>query len=206
MPDLSHTIKVKFEVTAGSEKTFSEPAEMTVKGCCVSYVVVPADTDDKATEVSIAPEVSDPVYFNFLLIRPMQLGDATVTPADLCDPAKPESACLTYGVPCDDPKQEQRKPLRGSHVFANGQTEWVTDMLQGGHPGGLTRLRFWSRKKAPKAEADLPVAVRERLKGLPDADRKKQLDKLLDPGQYAFTIQVIAGYSPLLLPAPAKKC
>jgi len=213
--DSPFPIKVKFEVSAGKEVSFSETVELKVKAACITQIVVPIG--DKPVDVSIAPAVSKALDFQFLMVRPLLLGEVAIKPSDLVELADKKlpgswKGILEYSVliPEDvsgaDP-DEQRKPLRGLHVFVAGQTEWVTDMLDGGSPGGLKELRFWNNKSAaelPKVEAELQKLLKED-KFFQDESGKPVTGDELDSRKIqwardrsAITVQIVTGYSPIL--------
>jgi hypothetical protein len=197
--DGDFTIKVKLDVAAGKEVAFSETAELMVPASCLTRVPVPAG--GSKIEVSVCGEVRDALDFQFLLVRPVQLGPNPIKPADLVAPDR--KPWLEYGVPVpSDPNKEQRKPLRGTHVFVNGQTEWVTDMLKDGGPGGLTRLWFWNNK-AVATEADMTQAEKDKLlkgaDGKPlEGEAKTKAIAAWATGRHDIVVQVVAGYSPVL--------
>jgi hypothetical protein len=210
VPDGPYTIKVKLDVTPGPDKAFSESSEIKVEAVCVGQFVVPANTNDKPTEVAVAPAVP-PCQFQFLLIRPILLGKNPITAADLADVTDGQERkwTLTYSVPVNDPQKawDQRKPLRGSHVFANGQTEWVTDMLGGDRPGSLTKLYFWNAKRQAVA-ADFPQAEQDKMKS--QGKSQGEIDAFIKnwiEGRNDITVQVVAGYTPATTPASdSAKC
>lgn len=213
MADGPTPLKVAYTISVGKEVSFSETIDFQVSATCMTTVVVPNDA--KPVDVSVAAEVADALNFQFLLIRPLLLGQVPIKAADLVhttDPAKPPVGILVYSVPVANPAtaDDQRKPLRGSHVFAAGQTEWVTDMLKAGGPGGLTKLRFWNSKPAAKlsdlSEADKAKVLKENplfqdpVTGKPLADQKL-IDKAEEKwaaGRHDITVQIVAGYSPIL--------
>jgi hypothetical protein len=205
MPDGPYVIKVKLDVTPGPDKAVSDSAEIKVDAVCVGQFVVPANTDDKFTEVAVAPAV-DPARFHFLLIRPVLIGKNPITPADLADTREGDKWkwVLTYSVPVSDEKtaRDQRKPLRGPHVFAHGQTEWVTDMLgSGGKPGSLTKLYFWNAKKQATAD-DFPQAEKDKLAAQGKGkDEIAAIAKAWAEGRNDITVQIVAGYTPATPPA-----
>ena len=170
--------------------------------------------NEKPIDVAVAPEVSDALNFQFLLIRPLLLGQVPIKASDLVMDAKLKKEILEYSVPVkakcppDKTADEQRKPLRGSHVFAAGQTEWVTDMLNEGHPGGLTKLQFWNNKPAAnfdlltdaekaklfKEDKNFQDATGKPLTGEPLTKAKSDWAK----GRHDITVQIITGYTPVL--------
>lgn len=213
MADGPTPLKVAYTISVGKEVSFSETIDFQVSATCMTTVVI--KNDKKPVEVAVAPDVADALNFQFLLIRPLLLGQVPIKAADLvltADPAKPPVGILVYSVPVANPAtaDDQRKPLRGSHVFAAGQTEWVTDMLKAGGPGGLTKLRFWNSKPAAKlsdlSEADKAKVLKENplfqdpVTGKPLADQKL-IDKAEEKwaaGRHDITVQIVAGYSPIL--------
>jgi hypothetical protein len=215
---------VKLSVTAGKEVSFSDTIEISTQSLCVSEVTLPAVVAGESfAEVNIAANVADPRFFQFLSIRPVLLGKEPVKPSDLIikdtvTANDPGCAFLEYSGPkpaeYKGDWKPQRKPLRGTHTFAVGQTEWVTDMLAGGSPGGLTKLLFWYRKPVA-TEADMSDAAKDKflkVNGveLQGDERGKAVAKWAD-GRHDITIQIVAGYSPIVvkaepcLPEP-KKC
>lgn len=214
MADAALPIKVKLDITVGKEIAFSENVDFQVDGACIVQIVVPIG--EKGVDVSVAPDVAEAIDFQFLVVRPLLLGTQPIKAADLIEKskltddskAKDEKPTvkhiLEYGIPI--PNRDQRKPLRGTHVFAAGQTEWMTDMLKNGAPGGLTKLRFWNSKKAASTD-DLTETEKEKLfkddKRFQDSNGKKkegEAFKLAEQewakGRHDITVQIVAGFTP----------
>ncbi len=191
MADGPFVIKVKMDVTAGSEKAFTELSELNVNAMCVTNVVVAASS---ALEVPVMPEIKEERgNFRFLLVRPTKVGADDIKPEHLGNPEdepKLEYA-TTSGV---DPRQ--RKPIRGSHTFVNGQTEWITDMIMNAQPGGLKTLWFWNNFKKPEPTEDM---INE-WKKLGPAEGDKKLSDYKNSKNIA--LQIIAGYVPVAPKAP----
>jgi len=123
----SYKIKVTYGVEIpGMTPAVSDTRETTVDVKHECQVMVPSDGE--AHEVRLMNSgVCQPAV---LMIRPIKIGDVDVKKAeDLKGLALEYSTILRDGY-----KDQDRKPIRGTHVFANGMAEWVTDMAAEGSP------------------------------------------------------------------------
>ncbi len=194
--DGPYIIKVKYDITPGPDKAISDTIELKVEAVCVAQFVIKAGSLQESTEVAVVPDV-DPDRLQFLMIRPMLLGKNPITPADLINKKDgKELSFLNYSVSEKACSTKQHKPITGPHVFAFGQTEWITDMLDQGDPGGLSKLYFWYTKPVAVI-GDYPAIEKAKLKA---AGKKDQdIDDIIADwvkDRHDLTLQIIAGYTP----------
>jgi hypothetical protein len=193
----SYKIKVTFGVDIpGLTPAVSDTQETVVDVKHECQVTIPSN--GKVFPVRLMPHgVCQPT---FLMVRPMKVGNVEVKKTEDLKDLKLEYATI-LGKPED--KDRDRKPITGTHVFANGMAEWVTDMTAKGKPGPLKSLYFWNTTP-PVWEVEMkdgkPVLDEDGNPKLAMKDGNPIPAKEKDgkPSQpRSVTVLIFVGYSPI---------